>query len=326
MSNIKKVAVFTSGGDSPGMNACIRAVVRAGLYHGLHVIGIKRGYAGMIEGDFVEMNARSVSGIIHRGGTILGSARSEEFKTPEGMEKAFQNLRAAHIDAVVAIGGDGTFRGAKAFSNKYDIPFMGIPGTIDNDMSNTDVTIGFDTALNTVIDAIDKIKDTADAHDRLFFVEVMGRDSGFIALHSGIATGAEAILIPETPSNLPDLAKNLEDDRRRKKNSSIVIVAEGDEAGNAFEVSEKIRQLLNMKFNIRVTVLGHLQRGGPPTCNDRVLASRLGVAALEALFEGKRDMMAGLIKDVITFTPLELASNKININKNLLRINRILSI
>ena len=304
---IKRIGVFTSGGDSPGMNACIRAVVRTALYHGLHVTGIMRGYEGMIDGDFKEMNRDSVSNILHRGGTILKTARSERFRTEEGMKIAYRALKAERIDAVVAIGGDGTFRGATEFSSKYDIPFIGVPGTIDNDLFGTDYTIGYDTALNTVIEAVDKIRDTAQSHDRIFFIEVMGRDAGFIALNAGIAVGSEAILIPETPTDLQSVAEHLEDDWVRKKTSSIVIVAEGEEEGGALKIADKIKTILPKHFDIKVTILGHIQRGGNPTCLDRVLASRLGCAAVEALLSGKHTKMVGLIHDKVVFTPFDQA-------------------
>ena len=324
--NIRKIALFTSGGDAPGMNACIRGVVRASLYHGIHITGIVRGYAGMIEGKFIDLNARSVSNIIQRGGTILKSARCEEFKTEEGMKQAYFNLRAARIDAVIAIGGDGTFKGGAEFSSRYNIPFIGIPGTIDNDMYGTDYTIGYDTALNTVVEAIDKIRDTASAHDRLFFIEVMGRDAGFIALQSGIAGGAEAILIPESKTDVEKLIEDLENGWRRKKSSSIVIVAEGDEAGGAFEIAAQVREKLNSKYDIRVTVLGHIQRGGSPSCADRVLASRLGVAAVEALMKGQKNVMVGIINKKIVYTEFAKATKShYTIDTDMLRIAEILS-
>lgn len=324
--SIKKVAVFTSGGDAPGMNACVRAVVRTALYHGLQVTGIMRGYEGMIEGDFQNLTSQSVSNIIHRGGTILKTARSQRFRTEEGMQQAYRALRAERIDGVVAIGGDGTFKGATEFSSKYAIPFIGIPGTIDNDLFGTDFTIGYDTALNTVIEAIDKIRDTAQSHERLFFIEVMGRDAGFIALNAGIAAGAEAILIPETVTDIRKLAEDLEGGWLRKKTSSIVIVAEGDDIGGAIEISNKVKELLPDKYDIRVTILGHIQRGGNPTCSDRVLASRLGYAAVEALTQGKSNVMAGIVHDKIHFTPFEKAvKHHVSIDSELLNLADILS-
>lgn len=304
---MKKIAVFTSGGDAPGMNACVRAVVRSAIFHKLEIMGIVRGYEGMINGDLIPLDARSVSNIIHLGGTILKSARSDRFRTKEGRVQAFKYLKKHEIDGVIAIGGDGTFKGASIFSEEHTIPFIGIPGTIDNDMFGTDFTIGYDTALNTAIDAIDKIRDTASAHDRLFFVEVMGRDAGFIALMSGIASGAEGILVPEFETNLNGLVKDLERGNREGKSSSIVVVAEGDDEGGAFEIAKKVKKQLSDSFEIKVTILGHIQRGGRPTCMDRVLASRLGVAAVKALVDGKSNMMVGQIKGDIVETDFSKA-------------------
>lgn len=325
MAEIKRVAVFSSGGDAPGMNACIRAVVRTGLYYNLQVMGILRGYAGMIDGSFIEMNSNSVSNIIHRGGTILKTARSKEFMTEEGMEKAWNQLKQNHIDAVIAIGGDGTFRGAHAFQKKYGIPMIGIPGTIDNDLYGTDFTIGYDTAINTVVQAVDKIRDTADSHDRLFFIEVMGRDAGYIALRSGIGVGAEAILVPETETVIDQLITILEKGWKRKKTSSIVIVSEGDDAGGAFAIAEKVGKKFS-QYDTRVTVLGHIQRGGSPTCMDRVLAGRLGVGAVEGLLDGKKGVMVGQIHRDVVYTSFEQSTkHTTETNKNLLRIAEILS-
>ncbi len=325
--DIKKIALLTSGGDAPGMNACIRAIVRTGIYNGKRMVGVMRGYQGLIDGEFKDMDNRSVSNIIHRGGTILKSARCPDFKSDEGMESAYRNLKAERIDALVTVGGDGTFRGANEFSHRYDIPVIGVPGTIDNDMYGTDFTIGYDTALNTVIDAIDKIRDTAHSHDRLFFIEVMGRDAGFIALPTGIATGAESILIPESKTDIDKLVDTLDYGWRRKKSSSIVIVAEGEEEGGAFEIKQQVEEKLKGRYDIRVTILGHIQRGGRPTCNDRVLASRLGVAALEAILAGKSDVMVGVKNGKVTYTPLTKAANSkpAKLNKQLLRISEILS-
>ena len=306
MPNIKKIGLFTSGGDSPGMNAAIRAIVRTAIYHNVEAVGIIRGFTGMIQGDFLRLHSYSVSNIIQKGGTILKSARSKEFMTKGGRKKAYENLSANQIDGLVAIGGDGTFRGALEFTNEYNIPFVGIPGTIDNDLYGTDFTIGYDTAINTAVDAIDKIRDTADSHDRLFFVEVMGRDAGFIALRSGIASGAEAILIPEEKTNIDDLVELLKKGKDAGKLSNIVVVAEGDDAGHAFEIAEKVKQKLDY-FDTRVTVLGHLQRGGNPSVMDRILASRLGVAAVEALISGENRIMVGLMHREIEFTPFEKA-------------------
>lgn len=304
---MKKIAVFTSGGDSPGMNACIRAVVRTALYHKLEVVGIKQGYEGLIQGLFIPMDANSVSGIIQLGGTILQSARSEAFKTTEGRAQAYKNLKEANVDGVVAIGGDGTFTGALVFMNEYpDIPFVGIPGTIDNDLYGTDYTIGYDTAINTAMNAIDNIKDTASAHNRLFFVEVMGRDAGFIALRTAIATGAEAVLVPETSTDVPELIAKLRRNYANKKTSSIVVVAEGDDAGGAFEIARQVKAE-ESAYDIRVTVLGHVQRGGRPTCMERVLASRLGLESVRGLLNGNGGSMVGQIDKRIVFTPFEKA-------------------
>ncbi|MCS7082710.1 MAG: 6-phosphofructokinase [Bacteroidetes bacterium] len=319
------IGVFTSGGDAPGMNACIRAVVRTALQHGLEVIGIRRGYAGMIEGDFVEMDGTSVSNIIQLGGTILKSARSEEFKTPEGRARAAEQLRRAQIDALVAIGGDGTFRGASIFHEEYGFPIVGCPGTIDNDLFGTDETIGYDTAVNTALQAIDKIRDTADAHDRLFFIEVMGRDSGFIALACAIGGGAELVLVPEAFVDLEEIKESLHRVLAHQRRSSIVVVAEGDELGGAPELAEKLRSVFP-HYELRVTVLGHIQRGGSPTARDRVLATRLGVAAVEALLDGHTNVMVGVVNNEIHLTPLRNTwSKKKTIDYDLLRLVQLLS-
>jgi 6-phosphofructokinase 1 len=309
-SKLRKIGVFSSGGDAPGMNACIRAVVRTALYHDIEVTGIIRGYEGMINSDFVPLNRSSVSGIIHRGGTILKSARSERFMKKEFREVAYKNLKANNIDAIVAIGGDGTFKGALQFHSEFpDIQIVGTPGTIDNDLFGTDYTIGFDTAVNTAIEAIDKIRDTADSHDRLFFIEVMGRDAGLIALHSGIASGAEDILIPETKTDLMELIGKLKKGRKRGKQSSIVIVAEGDDAGGAFKIVEQIKPLLP-EYDIRVTILGHIQRGGNPTALDRLQPSEMGMAAAEALIVGKKNIMIGIQNRKIVEVPFEKATKQ----------------
>ncbi len=307
MPKIKKIAVFTSGGDSPGMNAAVRAVVRTARFHKLAVAGVRRAYEGMIDGEFIPMQARSVSNIIQRGGTILKSGRSKRFLEKKWREIAAINLKREKIDGVVAIGGDGTFKGALVFTKEHDIPFVGIPGTIDNDLYGTDLTIGYDTATNTAVEAIDKIRDTADSHDRCFFVEVMGRDAGFIALRSGIASGAEAILIPEEKTDLNKLFDLLKKGKERGKTSNIVVVSEGDDAGQAFDIAEKAKSKLK-DFDIRVVVLGHLQRGGSPSCMDRILASRLGVAAVEALLAGKRNVMVGVNHRDIVHVPFEKAT------------------
>jgi 6-phosphofructokinase 1 len=324
-TNIKNIGVFTSGGDSPGMNAAIRAVVRTGLYYDLDVTGIYRGYDGMISGDFQLMERKSVANIIQRGGTILKTARSEEFRTVEGRKKAYEQLIKHNVDAIVAIGGDGTFTGANIFYDEYKVPVIGLPGTIDNDLIGTDFTIGYDTAINTVIDAVDKIRDTAESHDRLFIVEVMGRDSGLIALRSGIGTGAEAILIPETKTDIRALINRLETSRK-DKSSKIIIVAEGDDAGGAFEIAKVVKD----KFpgiDTRVSILGHIQRGGAPSCMDRVLASRLGVAAVESLIAGRNREMIGVVNGQIHFTPFSNAiKHNPEVNPELLKIVEILSL
>ena len=323
---IKKVGVLTSGGDSPGMNAAIRAVVRACAFYNVECVGIYRGYQGMIEGDFKEMGPRDVKNIINKGGTILKSARSTEFKTKEGRKKAYDNLVAAGIDSFVVIGGDGSFTGAEIFNEEYGFPVIGIPGTIDNDIYGTSHTLGYDTALNTVIDAIDKIRDTANSHNRLFFVEVMGRDAGHIALNAGIGAGAEEILIPEEDFGLDRLVESLKRSKGSGKTSSIVVVSEGDKIGkNVFELKDFIEE--NMpEYDVRVSVLGHMQRGGSPSCFDRVLASRMGVTAVESLLEGKSNYMVGLIKDEIALTPLEQAvKGKSEIDQELIRVSDIMT-
>lgn len=327
MSTIKNIGILTSGGDSPGMNAAIRAVVRASLYHNLKVTGVLRGYEGLIQADFMPMDGKSVANIIQRGGTILKTARSDAFRTKEGRELAYKNLVASDIDALVVIGGDGTFTGADLFSREFSFPVIGLPGTIDNDLAGTDFTIGYDTAINTVVNAVDKIRDTAESHDRLFIVEVMGRDSGLIALRSGIGVGAEAILIPEAKIGVEDLMVRLENGRKDKA-SKIIIVAEGDEAGGAYNVGEALKKKFP-KYDIRVSVLGHIQRGGKPSCMDRVLASRLGVAAVEGLLAGKTDVMAGQINREIVFTPFSHAIKHIDAEKitpTWLRLAEILSL
>lgn len=322
---MKKIAVFTSGGDSPGMNACLRAVVRTAIYHQVEVMGIMHGYDGMIKDEFIVMDEKSVANIIHRGGTILKTARSKEFLTKEGMNKAMANLRKHKIDGVVVIGGDGSFKGALEFSNVCPIPFVGCPGTIDNDLGGTDFTIGYDTAINTVVEAVDKIRDTAESHDRLFFVEVMGRDAGMIALLSGIAAGAESILIPETRTDLNDLVQRLKN-KRKTKTSKIIIVAEGDEAGGAFAIAEQVKKQLP-DYDTRVTVLGHIQRGGSPTAMDRVNSSRMGFAAVEALLKGHKNIMVGIHDKEIAFTPFEKAvKQKPRLDNGLMRMMDILSI
>ncbi len=322
---MNKIAVFTSGGDSPGMNACIRAVVRTGLKKGLEVIGIQRGYQGMIEGDFISMDNVSVAGIIHQGGTILHSARCPDFLLKEGRQKAFDQLQKAGIQGVVAIGGDGTFTGANIFSKEHDIPFVGTPGTIDNDLFGTDFTIGYDTAINTAMAAIDNIKDTANAHDRLFIIEVMGRDVGFIALRAAIATGAEAVLIPESKTDTASLIHTLEANQKMKKRANIIVVAEGDETGGAFKIAEEIKKNFPY-FETKVTILGHVQRGGRPTCMERVRASRMGMEAVNALIDGKSNVMVGQVHNEIVLTPFERAiKHHRGINPVLLEMVEMLS-
>ena len=323
---VKRVGVLTSGGDSPGMNAAIRAVVRACAYYNVECVGIYRGYQGMIEGDFKEMGPRDVKNIINKGGTILKSARSADFRTKEGRKKAYDNLVAAGIDSFVVIGGDGSFTGAEIFNEEYGFPVIGIPGTIDNDIFGTSHTLGYDTALNTVIDAIDKIRDTANSHNRLFFVEVMGRDAGHIALNAGIGAGAEEILIPEEDFGLDRLVESLKRSKGSGKTSSIVVVSEGDKIGkNVFELKDYIEE--NMpEYDVRVSVLGHMQRGGSPSCFDRVLASRLGVKAVESLLEGKSNFMVGLNQDKVTLTPLEQAiKGQSEIDMELVKVSDIVS-
>ena len=324
---IKTIGVMTSGGDAPGMNAAIRAVVRACAYYDVKCIGYYRGYQGIIENDFIELQPRSVKNIINKGGTILKSARSDDFRTKEGRKQAYKNLKENNVDAMVLIGGDGTFTGGLIFSQEFDIPVVGVPGTIDNDICGTQFTIGYDTALNTVVEAVDKIRDTASSHNRLFFVEVMGRDAGFIALNSGVGAGAEEILIPEEDLGLDTLLESLKRSKRSGKSSSIVIVAEGDKTGkNVFELADYVKEHLP-EYNSRVTVLGHLQRGGTPSCFDRVLASRLGVKAVEFLLDGRRDIMVGIENTEIVATEINnITKGSQDINRELLRISDILSI
>lgn len=326
MEKIKRIGVMTSGGDSPGMNAAIRSVVRTCAFYKIECVGIYRGYEGMIDGDFTNLDARSVKGIINKGGTFLKSARSQAFRTKEGRKKAYDALKAAEIDAIVTIGGDGTFTGALIFNQEYGFPVMGIPGTIDNDIFGTSHTLGYDTALNTVVDVIDKIRDTASSHNRLFFVEVMGRDAGHIALNTGVGAGAEEILIPEEDLGLERLVDSLKRSKQSGKSSSIVVVAEGDKTGkNVFELKDYVNE--NMpEYDVRVSVLGHLQRGGSPSCFDRVLASRMGVRAVEDLLNGKTNLMVGLISDKIAVTHLEQAvKGKSEINQELIRVSDIMT-
>jgi len=324
--SITKIGVLTSGGDSPGMNAAIRSVVRTCAYHNIECIGIYRGYQGMIEGDFKEMGPRSVNNIVNKGGTILKSARSAEFRTAEGRKKAYDNLIKSGVNALVVIGGDGSFTGAEIFNAEYKFPVMGIPGTIDNDIFGTSHTLGYDTALNTVVEVIDKIRDTASSHNRLFFVEVMGRDAGHIALNAGIGAGAEEILIPEEDLGLERLLESLQKSKASGKSSSIVVVSEGDKIGKSvFELKDYVEEHMP-EYDVRVSVLGHMQRGGSPSCFDRVLASRLGVKAVESLLEGKSNFMVGILKDKIALTPLEQAiKGSSEIDLELVRVSDIMS-
>lgn len=323
-TSLSKIGVFTSGGDAPGMNACIRAVVRAGHHYNLDVVGIYEGYRGMIDAQFQTLDNHAVSGIVNRGGTFLFSSRCPEFRTKEGRQKAYENIQQAGIEALVAIGGDGTFTGARIFEEEFGIPTIGVPGTIDNDLFGTDHTIGFDTACNVATEAIDKIRDTASSHNRLFFVEVMGRDSGYIALQTCIASGAEAVLYPEGTQDLRQLMSFLEEKSGKKKLAHIVVVAEGDESGGAHEISQRVREEYP-EYDTRVTILGHIQRGGSPTVTDRVLASRLGMHAVEALLRGKCNEMVGQVNGSIHFTPFgdALTQHK-KLNVDLLRMSHIL--
>ena len=324
--SIKTIGVLTSGGDAPGMNAAIRAVVRTSVFYNKVVKGIYRGYDGLISGDILELNSKSVKNIINQGGTILKSARSDEFRTVEGRRKAYEQLTSNEIDALVIIGGNGSFAGAHIFYEEYGVPVLGIPGTIDNDLFGSDVTIGYDTASNTVVNCVDKIRDTASSHNRLFIVEVMGRDSGFIALNAAVSTGAIEVILPEENKTYEELFRELEKGAANKKTSNIIIAAEGNKLGNSFELAENIK----VKFpqlDIKVTILGHLQRGGSPTNIDRILASKLGVAAVEGLLNGRTDQMAGIVDDRLTYTFLQQAIlNKAQIDYELLRISKILAI
>lgn len=323
---MNRIAVLTSGGDAPGMNAAIRAVVRAGVYYKKEVYGVYEGYEGLINGDFVKLKVRSVNNIVHRGGTFLKSARSMEFKTVEGRAKAINNLQAKRIDGLIVIGGDGTFTGALKLSQESGIPIIGIPGTIDNDLAGTDYTLGYDTATNTVAHAIDQIRDTALSHNRLFFIEVMGRHSGAIAVRAGVAGGAVATLLPEKEMTVEELVAKMDKGAERKKTSSLVVVAEGGKSGRAYDIAEAVGKL-RPQYDIKVTVLGHIQRGGSPSCFDRVLASRMGVAAVEGLDAGHKEVMAGIVNDNIVYTPFENAINDPKpIEEEAFRVSKILSI
>jgi 6-phosphofructokinase 1 len=324
-SAIKNIGVLTSGGDSPGMNAAIRAVVRTSIFYNKQVVGVYHGYDGLISGEMAELNSRSVKNILNLGGTFLKSARSEEFRTIEGRKKAFAQVQKNKIDALVVIGGNGSFAGAHIFHEEFGIPVIGIPGTIDNDLYGTDYTIGYDTAGNTVMECVDKIRDTAQSHNRLFIIEVMGRDSGFIALNAGLATGAIEVILPEENKSFEELFLALQMGAANNKTSNIIIAAEGNRLGNVFDISQKIKEKFT-DMDVKVTILGHLQRGGTPTNQDRILASKLGVAAVEGLLNGKHDMMVGIVDDKITYTFLQQAIlNKAQLNLELLRISKILA-
>jgi 6-phosphofructokinase 1 len=324
---VKKIAVLTSGGDSPGMNTALRAVVRTCAYNNIDCFGVSRGYQGLINDDIKSLKTRSVRGIINKGGTMLYSARSDEFRTPEGRKKAYENVKKHNIDGIVVIGGDGSFTGGLIFQKEFNVPVVGIPGTIDNDLYGTTHTLGYDTALNTVMDAIDKIRDTAISHDRLFFVEVMGRDAGHIALNSGIAIGAQEILVPEHNIGIEGLVQSLKDSKKNGKTSSIVVVAEGDKTGkNVFDLAKKVEQEFP-KYEIRVSVLGHMQRGGSPSCFDRVLGTKMGVTAVESLLNGESGYMIGVDNGKIVKTSLKKAiKGETKIDPELIRISRIMNI
>jgi len=326
MATIKCIGILTSGGDAPGMNAAIRAVTRAAIYNGLRVKGIYRGYKGLVTGEIVEFKTQNVSNIIHQGGTILKTARCKEFATAEGRAQAYENMKKEEIDALVVIGGDGSLTGARIFAQEYDVPCIGLPGTIDNDLFGTDTTIGYDTALNTILDAVDKIRDTATSHERLFFVEVMGRDAGFLALNGAIAAGAEAAIIPEFSTEVDQLAEFIKNGFRKSKSSSIVLVAESDITGGAMALAERVKNEYP-QYDVRVSILGHLQRGGRPTAHDRIIASRMGAASIDALMEGQRNVMIGIEHDEIVYVPFTKAiKNDKPIKKELVNVLNSLSI
>lgn len=326
MAKINSIGILTSGGDAPGMNAAIRAVTRSAIYNGLKVYGIYRGYKGLVTDEIVEFRTQNVSNIIQMGGTILKTARCKEFTTPEGRAMAYENMKKHGIDALIVIGGDGSLTGARIFAQEYDIPCIGLPGTIDNDLYGTDTTIGYDTALNTILDAVDKIRDTATSHERLFFVEVMGRDAGFLALNGAIAAGAEAAIIPEFSTEVDQLEQFIEHGFRKSKSSSIVLVAESELTGGAMHYAERVKKEYP-QYDTRVTILGHLQRGGRPTAHDRIIASRMGVASIQALLEGQRNVMIGIENDKIVYVPFTKAiKNDKPIDKELLNVLQELSI
>ena len=326
MTKKKCIGILTSGGDAPGMNAAIRAVTRSAIYNGFDVKAIYRGYKGLLTGEIVHFKTQNVSNIIQQGGTILKTARCKEFETPEGRQLAFDNIQKEGIDALVTIGGDGTLTGARIFATEHNFPIIGLPGTIDNDLFGTDTTIGYDTALNTIMDAVDKIRDTATSHERLFFIEVMGRDAGFLALNGAIASGAEAAIIPEIATEVDQLEALIKNGFRKSKNSSIVLVAESPSTGGAMHLAERVKNEYP-QYDVRVTILGHLQRGGSPTANDRILASRMGAAAIDALLDDQRNVMIGIRDDQIEYVPFNKAiKNDKPINRELLNTLRILSI
>ncbi|MBQ8307514.1 MAG: 6-phosphofructokinase [Alistipes sp.] len=323
---IKRIGILTSGGDAPGMNAAIRAVTRTAIYNGFEVCGIMRGYRGLVTNEIVEFHTNSVSNIIQLGGTILKTARCQEFQTPEGRRRAYENMRAAGIDALVVIGGDGSLTGALTFANEFDVPVVGLPGTIDNDLGGTDATIGYDTALNTIMEAVDKLRDTASSHERLFFVEVMGRNAGFLALNSAIASGAEAAIIPEIETEVDQLAELISTGFRKSKNSAIVLVAESPKTGGAMGLAERVKREFP-QYDARVTILGHIQRGGSPTAVDRNLASRMGAAAVQALIEGQRNVMIGIKNSELVYVPIAKAiRHDKTINRGAVELVKILSI
>lgn len=326
MQNVKCIGLLTSGGDAPGMNAAIRAVTRAAIFNGIRVKAVYRGYKGLITGEIVEFQTQNVSNIIQHGGTILKSARCTEFRTPEGRQQAYETLVREEIDALVVIGGDGTLTGARIFSQEHNFPIVGLPGTIDNDLYGTDTTIGYDTALNTIIDAVDKIRDTASSHERLFFIEVMGRDAGFLALNSAIASGAEAAIIPERETKVDQLEELIKNGFRKSKNSSIILVSESEVTGGAAGLAERMHRD-HPEYDVRVTILGHIQRGGSPTAYDRIIASRMGVAAIDALMDGQRNVMIGIVNDQIVHVPFNKAiKDDKPVNETLLGVLQILSI
>lgn len=323
---IKCIGVLTSGGDAPGMNAAIRSVTRAAIFNGMRVKAIYKGYKGLITNEIKEFQTQNVSNIIQQGGTILKTARCMEFFTPEGRKLAYDNMQKEEIDALIVIGGDGTFTGARIFAQEFNVPIVGLPGTIDNDLYGTDSTIGYDTALNTIIEAVDKIRDTASSHERLFFIEVMGRDAGFLALNSALASGAEAAIIPERETKVDQLEELIKNGFRKSKNSSIVIVAESEITGGAAGLAERMHKE-HPEYDVRVTILGHIQRGGSPTAYDRILASRMGVAAIDALMDEQRSIMIGIVNDVIVHVPFTKAiKDDKPVNENLLGVLQILSI